>query len=412
MRLFNYFGIIFTVSKPIHKTMRKHYLISSFFILLLSLSGCQSIKKSYDSRNYDQVVRLFLEKKKISDEEISLFEKAYAAVLERDKEKIKTLKSLNNGDRWEEIFDIYSAIQTRQNAILKVLPLYYSDGRKASIETFDLSAALEESRQNAAQSYYDQGLKLLNSGKKQSIRQSLEYFSASRKFYINYKDVNELMEIAMEKGKNYALLIVDKNPMLLLPPSFEQSIVDQLQLTQKDQWVHLDYREKSGINYDYIVKLNLYSIQVSPESVKEIHTTEEKRVEDGWQYVLDERGNVKKDSLGNDIKIPKYKTIQCKVKEVRMQKTAQVFGDATIYDGFTKSFVRSTKCTGNAAYNYSFYEIFGDKQALSTATLQKLHLPPGVFPNTFEMVEQSKNELIRCYQDFISRNYQQLAYIH
>ena len=48
-------------------------------ILCLSFSifSCQSIKKSYESRDYDKTVAQFTDKKKKeSDEEIDMFEKA------------------------------------------------------------------------------------------------------------------------------------------------------------------------------------------------------------------------------------------------------------------------------------------------------------------------------------------------
>lgn len=386
----------------------RNYIL--YILIPLLLFSCQSIKKSFESRDYDSVIYQFTQKKKVSDEEINMFEKAYKAALERDKERITNLKRINNGDKWEEIFDLYTQINTRQNNVMRVLPVYYTNGTKAEIEIFGLSAALEESRQNAAQSYYDQGLKLLNSGVKSSIRQSLDYFSASKKFYINYKDVNELMEQALIKGKNYVLLLVEKNPTLMVPPYFEQSILDNVKLTQKDDWVNIDYRKKDNINYDYVVKLNLYDIVVSPDLLKEIHTDEEKTIEDGWQYVLDARGNVKKDSLGNDIKVPKYTKIFCHVKETRMNKTAQIFGDATIYDAQTRDYIKNTKCVGNSTFDYSYVQINGNKNALSAATLQKLNNAPTIFPNTFDMVERSKAELIRCYQDFILANYNAFAY--
>lgn len=245
-------------------------------VFIFILGSCQSIKKSYESRNYDSVILQFTQKKKVSDEEISMFIKSYNAALDRDKEKITTLKRLNNGDRWEQIFDLYSQINDRQNAVMRVLPVFYSDGSKANVEVFDLNSALEESRQNSAQSYYDQGVKLLNSGAKSSIRQSLDYFDASKKFYINYKDVNELMEEALTKGKNYILLMVEKNPSLLLPASFEQSILDKVRLSPNDQWVRIDYRRDERITYDYVVKLNLFDVVITPDAVKETNTTEEK----------------------------------------------------------------------------------------------------------------------------------------
>ncbi len=388
--------------------MKKYILL---IIISTILTSCHSVKKSFESRNYDTVIDLFTKKKKVTDEEISMFEKSYKAALERDKEKIVQLKAINNGDRWEQIFDLYTKINTRQNSVMRVIPVFYSNGNKADIEIFNLSAALEESRQNAAQSYYDQGLKLLNTNNKTSIRQSLDYFNASKKFYINYKDVNELMQQALSKGKNYVLLLVEKNPSLLLPPSFEQSILDNVKLTQNEQWVNIDYRRKDNINYDYVVKLNLYDIVVSPDVIKETQNTEEKLVEDGWQYVLDPRGNVKKDSLGNDIKVPKYTKISCLVKETRMTKSAQVFGDVTIYEAQTKDFIKNQKCIGNAAFDYSYIQLFGDRNAVSEATLKKLGNAPMLFPTTFEMVERSKNELIKCYQDFVIANYNMFQYV-
>lgn len=391
--------------------MKYHYKLLLFIPLFILVFSCQSIKKSFESRDYDRVIDQFTKsKKKVSDEEITMFVKAYKAALDRDREKILTLKNLNNGERWEQIFDLYSAIEARQNAVLKVMPVFYSNGSKANIETFNLSAALEESRENSAQYYYDQGLKLLNTGRKSSIRQSLDYFAASKKFYINYKDVNELIEQAIETGKNYVLLIVEKNPNLLLPPSFEQSILDNVKLTQKNQWVNIDYRMRSDVTYDYVIKLNLYDIFISPESVKEFNTIEDKLIQDGWNYVLDSKGNVMKDSLGNDIKTPKYSKIICQVKETRLNKSVQVFGDVTLYDALTRDYIRNTKCTGNAAFDYSFVQISGDRNALSAATLQKLNNPPMPFPSTFEMVERSKDELIRCYQDFILNHYSLLSY--
>lgn len=389
--------------------MKFNKVLCYFFIVFFTFS-CQSLKKSFDSGNYDAVISQFIKLKKVSDDDIALFEKSYKIALQHDKEKVTYLKSINDGSRWEEIFNLYTKIDNRQNNILRILPVYYTNGTKADIEIFGLSAALEESRQNAAQNYYDQGLKLLNSGVKSSIRQSVDYFTASKKFYINYKDVNELIEEALTKGKNYVLLVVEKNPTLLLPPAFEQSILDNVKLTQNNDWLDINYNLKQNVVYDYVVKLNLYDIIVSPDALKEIHTTEEKTVEDGWQYVLDAKGNVQKDSLGNDIKVPKYTKISCQVKETRLNKTAQIYGDATIYEARTKDYIKNKKCTGNATFNYSYFQINGNRNALSTATIQKLNNSPRNFPNTFDMVELAKTELIRCYQDFVSANYNAFSY--
>lgn len=383
------------------------------FLLAIITFSCQNIKKSFENQDYEKVVNLFIqknEKYKNKQEELQLFEKAFHKELEKDKHQIITLKSINSGDKWEQIFNIYSKIENRQNKIVPLLPLYHNDGSIAAIETFDLTAALEESRQNSAQFYYDQGWKLLNSENKSAIRQSVDYFIASKKFYINYKDVNELIDQAEIKGRNYVLLIVDKNPSLLLPHTFEQHILENIKLTKKNSWLSIDYKTRENIQYDYVVKLNLYDIKISPDILKEYNTTEDKTINDGWNYVLDERSNVKKDSLGNDIKIQKFKKISCQVRETRMSKTAQILGDITIYDASNKNYIKNQKCIGNTSFEYSYFQYNGNKEALSQATLNKLGNAPRLFPSSFEMIELSKNELIRCYQDFVSSNYNILVY--
>jgi hypothetical protein len=93
----------------------RNYIL--YILIPLLLFSCQSIKKSFESRDYDSVIYQFTQKKKVSDEEINMFEKAYKAALERDKERITNLKRINNGDKWEEIFDLYTQINTRQNNV-------------------------------------------------------------------------------------------------------------------------------------------------------------------------------------------------------------------------------------------------------------------------------------------------------
>lgn len=58
------------------------------FILVLSLFSCQSMKKSFESRDYDSVISQFLKENRFDDEELSMFEQSFKAALERDKEKL------------------------------------------------------------------------------------------------------------------------------------------------------------------------------------------------------------------------------------------------------------------------------------------------------------------------------------
>lgn len=60
--------------------------------------------------------------------------------------------------------------------------------------------------------------------------------------------------------------------------------------------------DNANVEFDYQVNINIKEIAITPEKEKEREYTETALVKDGFEYVRDERGNVKKDSLGNDIK--------------------------------------------------------------------------------------------------------------
>ena len=73
--------------------------------------------------------------------------------------------------------------------------------------------------------------------------------------------------------------------------------------------------------YDYFVNVNVRNIAVSPDQTMQRDTVVKKDVEDGFSYQLDKKGNVMKDSLGNDIKTKKYKTLQCALIETIQSKS-------------------------------------------------------------------------------------------
>ena len=116
----------------------------------------------------------------------------------------------------------------------------------------------------------------------------------------------------------------------LLPADFETELT-KISLTDINTlWSNYDVTEIEGRTYSYKATLNIKVIDISPEKIKEVHYTDSKQIEDGFTYLLDKNGNVMKDSLGNDIKLPKYTTISCEVIETQQRKSAVVSGTLNI----------------------------------------------------------------------------------
>ena len=138
--------------------------------------------------------------------------------------------------------------------------------------------------------------------------------------------------------------------------------------------------------YDFTVYIHFKIIDVSPEHIKESEFTESREIQDGWEYDLDPNGNVRKDSLGNDIKKPKYKTISCKVLETIQHKAAHIEGSVDYYDNSSGQILRSRPFAADHIFDYASYLANGDLKALSKETRKLVGTKPVPFPRNIDMI--------------------------
>ena len=126
-------------------------------------------------------------------------------------------------------------------------------------------------------------------------------------------------------------------------------VVNELFLKHKDKVNFLglltafeDKYKEEFIRFTKFYNTNnlLSKFQELPEEVKENNYSETKEIEDGFDYELDANGNVKKDTAGNDIKIIKYKTIRCNVKELHQFKTARISGTIDYLDNYNNKLLK------------------------------------------------------------------------
>ncbi len=174
-------------------------------------------------------------------------------------------------------------------------------------------------------------------------------------------------------------------------------------LNQK--WIRYYTSDDKGTDYDYTIFVNMKVIDVSPEMAKEKYYTESKEVQDGWEYQLDHKGNVMKDSLGNDIKHPKYKTISCNVVETHLSKSARVGGSLDYWDNHSKQFFKTDNLMADSFFEDGLVVVVGgDVNALTPATKKKIGRKPMPFPNSFVMVLQANGQLKAMVKGLLYEN--------
>ncbi|MCL4855795.1 MAG: hypothetical protein KJZ55_00740 [Flavobacteriales bacterium] len=316
----------------------------------------------------------------------------------KDKAEVERLKAEGNPANWSKIYTIYVRMNRRQE-LAKTLPpvgIVY--------EEQDFESEIENAKTKATEYAYAKGVEQLGKNDKLAAREAYSSFVESKSYITNFRDVDEKIAEAKFKGTtNVFFTIEDKSKVVA-----SKTLMEELQAINVDDldkdWLNYDNTIDSNRIYHYSIILSMTDILVSPEEMKESIAQESKEIEDGFSYVLDANGNVKKDTLGNDIKIPKYKTIHCAIKRVQQRKTARITGSLNYYDNITNKLMKSEPITSDALFENFYAVANGDLNALSPQSQKDLQTQPVPFPPSPDLIIQAGNVLKGMTKDIIVKN--------
>lgn len=375
-----------------------------FYLFLLGmtflLGACRSPLKLADSGAYDPAIDLAIKKlrgkKNKNPNHVLALERAFAKANDRDLRNIENLKKEGQPNNWDAVTELYRLVKSRQTKVTPLLPLYDKNGRQANFKMVAVDDAERESRQKAADYNYSFAVLQLNKGEKGdrfAAREALGYLEKIDQYYANYKDKEELKQKARNLGVTHVAFQMVNNANMILPADFEKALLN-MNVSDLDRgWVHYDLKPDLANNrYHYKLAMSLQRIDVSPEQVKEREYEDSKEINDGYQYVYDANGNVKKDSLGNDIKVPKVVKVSAKVLETSQRKVAGLSGRLIYYDQFNKE-MKSVPIAVDAVFENYAATFKGDKRALSPESTKKLGNRPLPFPTTEALLLQAADQL-------------------
>ncbi|MDQ3192783.1 MAG: hypothetical protein M3Q58_14405 [Bacteroidota bacterium] len=384
------------ISRGLNKKLIKARLFLAFVLtLFFMLPSCISSKKHMDRGQYDMAIQKSVKKLKKNprnEKQILIMEKSFNMANERDKERIGFLKLEGNPDRWNDVYVTYLSLKGRQARVRPVLPLKVpSTGRVISFDLINYDEEIITAKRKAAEFYYARGSLLLEGGGKQNARSAYNDFKNVQQFFADYKDVHQLINNALDEGTSHAIFQMKNVSGIPLPSAFEEDLIKISLHDLNGQWLRYHTIPEQNAFYDYTIKINIRTIEISPEGLKEVHFSESKEVQDGFQYLLDKNGNVMKDSLGNDMKAPKFKTITCNLIETQQKKTARISGTIDFIDNNTKQLLKSDPIASDFFFDHSSLVAVGDINALKPETKKMLGAKPMPFPPTPEMIMQCGN---------------------
>tara|TARA_R110001592_G_scaffold195837_1_gene443532 strand:- start:294 stop:1478 length:1185 start_codon:yes stop_codon:yes gene_type:complete len=386
--------------------MKRFLLLTVLVSVLISCSAKKQIETAISHGNYDQAISEALRKlennkdKNRKQDYIVMLEDAYYKVLEEDLNNVAHLKKDGNPEQYKTIYNIYLDLEERQNAIKRVLPLKIN-GKELQLEFNDYSSEIVDYRYKTSEYLIGQGITLLDSGDKFNARKAHGIFSYIEQINPNFEENRSLIAEAHEAGMDYVHVSIQNQTHQIIPQQLETELVDFNTYGLNQFWTTYHANANNTIDYDFAMQLQLKQINVSPERVNETQVLRQKQIVDGWKYQLDRNGNVKKDSLGNDIKIDKIITVKARFTEVLQTKSAQVVANVIYTDLKQNQVIDAFSIDSGFVFENIFGTYRGDKRALVRDDINLLNQRQLRFPSDEQMVYDTGEDLKLKLKDII-----------
>ncbi|MDO9260361.1 MAG: hypothetical protein Q7U08_00260 [Flavobacteriaceae bacterium] len=381
--------------------------------LLISITSCSGVKKTQSalhSGNYDQAIDIAVDNlktnknKKSKQDYVVLLEEAFVKAVERDEKKLKLLKQENNPSNLNEIYAIYNNLDRRQEIIIPLLPLNVQhSNRNARFSFKDYTDELVDAKNRLSHYLYQNAIRLLTTQNKldaQTAHQDLTYLN---RINPNYKNVSQLLEEAHFKGTDFVLVNLMNDTPIVIPRRLEDDLLNFNALGLNNFWTVYHTQKDAKISYDIQMIIRFKSIEVSPEQIKERIVIKEKEIKEGFVYVVDKNGNVKKDSLGNDIKKDKFVKIRSEVLEVIQHKAARVGAQVDFIDLRNNQLINSFPVASEFIFEHHFATFKGDRRALEAPYIDWINRKFVPFPTSEQMIYDTGEDLKEKIKAIVKR---------
>ena len=391
--------------------MKKALLFCTILVFLASCGGVKRTQEAVNSGNYVQAINRAINNlaqnktKKSHQAYVLLLEDAFEKNTQRELENIRFLEEDGNPANYEVIYNSYATLKHVQDRIRPLLPLpVYEENRNAEFYFRDYDTRLLTAKSNLSEYLYDHASNLLqNASYKQDYRQAYNDFKYLEEINPGFSDTKEKMEEAHLKGLDYVKVKVINDTEQIVPQRLEEELLNFNTYGLNDLWTEYHTNPLKNVRYDYEMQVAFRNISISPEQIREKQLIKERRIKDGFEYVLDDNGNVMKDSLGNDIKIDRYRNVQCRFYEFTQFKSAQVVGNVSYVDLNSSQQLNSYPLSSEFIFEHVYANYQGDRRALDTDLIPLLEVTPVPFPSNEQMVYDAGEDLKSRLKEIIVR---------
>lgn len=382
-----------------------------FLLVVLASCGVKQTTNLLTSGEYDAAIDNSVNSlrgnkdKKGKQDYIYLLEEAFAKAKDRDLRSINLMIKDANPQKLEKIYDTYVLLNNRQEQIRPLLPLHLmKENRNAKFEFEDYSDQIVSSKNALAKYLYDNAKALLFTKDKLTIRRAYGDLVYVEQLSPNFKDTKKLIDEAYAKGTDYVAVSLKNDTKMVIPQDLQRDLLDFSTYGLNDKWTVYHSNKLKSTTYDYGITVNFNDILISPEQVKEKQFLKEKQIKDGVKTLVDARGNVVKDSLGNPIKVDNFKTIRVDIYEFRQFKSAMVTAKVDYADLTTNQLLETFPLSSEFIFENIYSNYRGDKRAADESYYTYFGRKAVPFPSNEQMVFDTGEDLKLKLKNIIIRN--------
>ncbi|NBC57565.1 MAG: hypothetical protein GVY05_04685 [Bacteroidetes bacterium] len=376
--------------------MKKLFLL----ILLAIMVGCNStkrVKKAMLSGEYDKAINLAIKQiqkgkdNKKTEEQIVILEQAFKKYQDDKLKNIKLLQKDPTAQVEKKVYENYLDLYRTQRSIKPLLPLYKND-KKVKFKFKDISSELILAKKEYAEYLYNQGQSYMQKGEKQSYRTAFDILNQLNQIAPDYKNTNQLLDEASFLGKNFVFVKAYNDTDVSIPESLESDILDFNTYGLDDQWTVYHANKKDGNPYQFQINLIFETILFSPERIIEREKSIEKTV-NITEIQTNRNGEIKTDSLGNELTIEKNIKASGLLTTVSQNKTVSIAAQVDYINMDTGQKINDFKLDSQFVFENTFASFNGDERALSEEQKLLLNNKAVPFPSHEQMLFDASEDV-------------------
>ena len=388
--------------------MKKFTFLLSLF--LLASCGSKQTERMVNSGNYDAAIQTAVnnlrtnKNAKGKQDYVYLLEEAFAKAKERDLRNITTWYNDANAANLEKIFNTYVQLNNRQELIRPLLPLkLLNEGRDATFVFDDYSNDIIDSKNTLSNHLYSNSKNILTNASKLEARNVYDDLVYLNQINPGYKDVSKLINEAQFKGTDFVHVYTKNETNMVIPVLLQNDLLDFSTYGLNDKWTVYHSNRVKDVVYDFGIIINFREINISPEQIREKEVTQEKQLKDGSQNLVDNNGNVVRDSLGNAVKVDKFITVKGTAYQFTQFKACQVTAKVDYVDFTTNQLTNTYPLASEFLFEHIYATFRGDRRAFDESFNSYFGQRAVPFPSNEQMVFDTGEDLKAKLKAIITR---------